>query len=131
MSEISQVVADISSSADEQAVSLQQVNTAVNQMDQATQQNAAMSEQATAASQNLAQETERLSLLISEFKIGRAPEKRIRRELEKAAPHAFRSRPPALSAPSGKQLARPKRAQTKAAARAVPGRTARCGRRKR
>ncbi len=124
VSEISQVVADISSSADEQATSLQQVNTAVNQMDHATQQNAAMSEQATAASQNLAQETERLSLLISEFKIAHAPEKLLRRELEKAAPHAFRNRSPALIAPPGQQAPRPKRAQARAVKPSLVGRLA-------
>jgi methyl-accepting chemotaxis protein len=124
VTEISKVVADISSSADEQASSLQQVNSAVNQMDQATQQNAAMSEQATAASQNLAQETERLSLLISEFKVARASESNIRRELEKAAPHAFRSRPPALAAPTTKQLPRPKRALAKAPKPSLVGRLA-------
>ena len=40
--------------AGEQATGLQEVNTAVNEMDQATQQNAAMAEQSTAASQALA-----------------------------------------------------------------------------
>jgi methyl-accepting chemotaxis protein len=50
-------VADIAASAQEQATGLQQVNTAVNQMDQVTQQNAAMVEQATAASHGLAQES--------------------------------------------------------------------------
>jgi methyl-accepting chemotaxis protein len=50
-------VADIAASAQEQATGLQQVNAAVNQMDQVTQQNAAMVEQATAASHGLAQES--------------------------------------------------------------------------
>ena len=46
---ISQVVTDIAGSAHEQATGLSQVNTAVSQMDQVTQQNAAMVEQSTAA----------------------------------------------------------------------------------
>ncbi|MCW2283285.1 methyl-accepting chemotaxis protein [Rhodoblastus acidophilus] len=99
--EIAGVITDIAASAEEQATGLQQVNTAVNQMDQVTQQNAAMSEEATAASQSLAQETDRLATMISEFRIfhaqegarRRAPE-RLRRELEKTAPHAFRTSAP-------------------------------------
>ncbi len=42
--EINRVVAEIAASAGEQAACLEQVNTAVNQMDQMTQQDAAMAE---------------------------------------------------------------------------------------
>ncbi len=49
---------------------LDQVNTAVNQMDQVTQQNAAMVEQTTAASYEMASETVKLSELISRFVTG-------------------------------------------------------------
>jgi methyl-accepting chemotaxis protein len=41
-------------------------------MDQVTQQNAAMVEQSTAASQNLAQETQTVAELISQFRFGEA-----------------------------------------------------------
>jgi methyl-accepting chemotaxis protein len=61
--QISGLVTSIAASALEQATGLQQVNTAVNQMDQVTQQNAAMVEQSTAASHSLAQETETLQEL--------------------------------------------------------------------
>ncbi|MCM2472862.1 PAS domain-containing protein [Rhizobium sp. CG5] len=60
----------ISSSAREQATGLSEVNAAVNQMDQVTQQNAAMVEESNAASATLAQETERLRQLISRFALG-------------------------------------------------------------
>ncbi|MHB8883706.1 MAG: methyl-accepting chemotaxis protein, partial [Methylovirgula sp.] len=46
------------------------VNTAVNQMDQVTQQNAAMVEESTAASHTLSQETEELTRLIGRFQVG-------------------------------------------------------------
>jgi methyl-accepting chemotaxis protein len=65
-----QVVTTIAASAKEQAAGLRQVNTAVNQMDQVTQQNAAMVEQTTAAARTLAQETEELAQLVSRFRIG-------------------------------------------------------------
>ena len=70
VAEINGVVAEIAASAEEQATGLQQVNTAVNQMDQVTQQNAAMVEQATAASHTLTGEAEQLSKLISRFDLG-------------------------------------------------------------
>ncbi|PYB76880.1 methyl-accepting chemotaxis protein [Rhizobium wuzhouense] len=62
----------IATSAREQSVGLSEVNTAVNQMDQTTQQNAAMVEQATAASASLATEADRLRQLISQFQLGNA-----------------------------------------------------------
>ena len=70
ITEINGIVADIAASAQEQATGLDQVNTAVNQMDQVTQQNAAMVEESTAASHALAKETEELSKLISRFQLG-------------------------------------------------------------
>jgi methyl-accepting chemotaxis protein len=68
--EISGIVSDIAASAQEQASGLAQVNTAVNQMDQTTQQNAAMVEESTAASRSLAQEAEELARLMRAFKVG-------------------------------------------------------------
>ena len=68
--EINGIVADIAASAQEQATGLDQVNTAVNQMDQVTQQNAAMVEESTAASHALAKESEELSKLLSRFQLG-------------------------------------------------------------
>ena len=58
--EINTVIADIAASAQEQATGLDQVNTAVNQMDQVTQKNAAMVEETTAAAHGLAGESEEL-----------------------------------------------------------------------
>ncbi|WP_426130482.1 methyl-accepting chemotaxis protein [Pararhizobium sp. PWRC1-1] len=57
----------IATSAREQSLGLAEVNTAVNQMDQVTQQNAAMVEETSAASATLANEASRLRQLISQF----------------------------------------------------------------
>ncbi len=86
---ITHLVADIAASAQEQATGLQQVNTAVNQMDQVTQQNAAMVEESTAASHSLAQETEQLSRLIGQFRTGDATHEVValrKRPAHRAAP---------------------------------------------
>jgi methyl-accepting chemotaxis protein len=65
-------VAAIASSAAEQATGLREVNTAMNQMDQVTQQNAAMVEQSTAASHALAQESSTLAALVERFSLRRS-----------------------------------------------------------
>ncbi len=67
--DINDVVATIAASAKEQSAGLAEVNIAVNQMDQVTQQNAAMVEQSTAAAHSLAQETAALTQLVGHFQI--------------------------------------------------------------
>jgi methyl-accepting chemotaxis protein len=69
---LNDLVSDIAASAQEQATGLHQVNAAVNQMDQVTQQNAAMVEQSTAASYSLAEEATTLSRLVDQFQTGPA-----------------------------------------------------------
>ena len=67
--EINRHVAAIAESAQEQSSGLQQINTAVNQMDQDTQKNAAMVEESTAASHGLAREAASLNQLLAQFKL--------------------------------------------------------------
>jgi len=67
---IDDLVRQISSSSQEQASGLAEVNTAVNHMDQVVQQNAAMVEQATAATYSLKGETAQLVSLVGRFRIG-------------------------------------------------------------
>ena len=73
VSEVTAAIADIAASAQEQAAGLAEVNTAINQMDQVTQQNAAMVEQSTAASHALAQETANLVRLTARFRTSGTP----------------------------------------------------------
>jgi methyl-accepting chemotaxis protein len=70
--EINQLVAEIAVSAKEQALSLNEINSSINQMDRTTQQNAAMVEETTAACTALADEARQLSALIGRFEIGEA-----------------------------------------------------------
>ncbi|RST87567.1 HAMP domain-containing protein [Aquibium carbonis] len=70
VSEMSGLVQKIAESAQEQSTGLAEVNTAVSQMDQVTQQNAAMVEQSTAASHSLAREGEQLAALVARFNLG-------------------------------------------------------------
>ncbi|WP_337270559.1 methyl-accepting chemotaxis protein [Oryzifoliimicrobium ureilyticus] len=84
----------IANAAREQATALGEVNSAVNQMDQVTQQNAAMVEEATASSANLAIETEKLRHLVSQFKIeGASSGRPMAQKRELSPPMVNRSRP--------------------------------------
>jgi len=69
VNEINDRIVSIATAAQEQAVGLREINTAVNQMDQMTQQNAAMVEETSAASQTLAQESGQLASRIAHFQL--------------------------------------------------------------
>jgi methyl-accepting chemotaxis protein len=72
VAEIDGLISAIAAGAHEQAIGLQEVNTAVNEMDRVTQQNAAMVEEATAATQGLKAETRDLLSLVSRFRVEEA-----------------------------------------------------------
>lgn len=71
--EISTLVGAIATSAEQQATGLQQVNTAVSEMDGVTQQNAAMVEEATAAARSLAEEADELARQVARFTLNDQP----------------------------------------------------------
>jgi len=66
---VGSLIAEMAAASQEQATALREINTAVNHMDQVTQQNAAMVEETTAASHALAQETETLSQSVGRFRL--------------------------------------------------------------
>ncbi|WP_233807685.1 methyl-accepting chemotaxis protein [Paraburkholderia sp. HP33-1] len=66
---VTQMMAEISASSLEQSTGIEQVNQAVVQMDEMTQQNAALVEQAAAAAASLHQQTEQLKQAVSVFEI--------------------------------------------------------------
>ncbi|MBV7378804.1 methyl-accepting chemotaxis protein [Maritimibacter dapengensis] len=72
VTEISRNVAEIAESAREQSSGLGEINAAVNQLDQVTQQNAAMFEETTAASHALTREAESLAITMARFDTGKA-----------------------------------------------------------
>ena len=67
--EIDRNVRAIVEAAREQATGLQEINTAVNSIDQGTQQNAAMVEESTAASYSLAKEVTALNEILGQFNL--------------------------------------------------------------
>jgi len=114
--QLNRLVSEIAASAQEQATGLHEVNSAVNQMDQVTQQNAAMVEQATAASHSLAGEAAELARLVGQFQTGASTQPQVSR-LPAPKPAAAKSRIPA-HAPIGKFAAAPAMANAAATAKA-------------
>jgi len=66
---VSDIVAEISSATQEQSTGIGEVNHAITQMDQVTQQNAALVEQAAAAAGSLQEQAARLAQVVSVFKL--------------------------------------------------------------
>jgi methyl-accepting chemotaxis protein len=97
---ITQTVEGIAASAQEQASGLAQVNAAINQMDQVTQQNAAMVEESTAASQALADKTSELLRLMGQFRLtGRQAQAPVRSKT--VPPRAYAQRPQRMAVGGG------------------------------
>lgn len=67
---VTDIISEIAAASVEQSAGIEQVNTAVNSMDEATQQNAALVEQAAAAAESLVDQANALSDAVSVFKLG-------------------------------------------------------------
>ncbi|MBV8622146.1 MAG: methyl-accepting chemotaxis protein, partial [Herbaspirillum sp.] len=66
---VTDVVAEISAASSEQSQGIGQINDAIVQMDQVTQQNAALVEEAAAAAQSLQEQSQRLSKTVGVFRL--------------------------------------------------------------
>ena len=69
ISNVTGIMAQITSASVEQSDGIAQVNQAVRQMDDVTQQNAALVEQAAASAESLEEQTENLSENVAKFKV--------------------------------------------------------------
>jgi methyl-accepting chemotaxis protein len=107
-------VAEIAAASREQSSGIEQVNKAVMQMDEMTQQNAALVEEATAASQSMADQARDLTKMMERYEVG---------DSHGAAQPPARAAAPAKAAPvverrspdrpfSGKPAAKPVPAQS-------------------
>jgi len=70
ITKVSDIVAEIAAAAKEQAMGLDQVNKAVEQMDHVTQANAAGSEQSSSAAAELSGQSEELAAMVQSFRLG-------------------------------------------------------------
>ena len=69
---VSDIVAEIAAASREQSSGIEQVNKAVMQMDEMTQQNAALVEEASAASHSMAEQARSLSQMMARYQLGEA-----------------------------------------------------------
>ena len=67
---VTDIVAEIAAASREQSAGIEQVNRAVMQMDESTQQNAALVEEAAAASQAIVEQAQALNVMIAHFNVG-------------------------------------------------------------
>jgi methyl-accepting chemotaxis protein len=66
---VTTIIADIANASEEQSVGIEQVNSAIVDMDQVTQQNAALVEEAAAAAESMQEQAARLAQVVSTFKL--------------------------------------------------------------
>ena len=66
---VTDIMGEIASASMEQSSGIEQVNQAITQMDEVTQQNAALVEQAAAASDSLEEQAKRLAIMMSHFRL--------------------------------------------------------------
>ncbi len=71
VSQVTQLVAEIATAANEQAMGLTECNNGLGQIDQVTQQNTANAEESAAASEELSQQAERLRQMLGRFRLAK------------------------------------------------------------
>ncbi|HWU67094.1 MAG TPA: methyl-accepting chemotaxis protein, partial [Methylophilus sp.] len=70
--QVSDLISEITSASQEQTTGIDQVNLAVTQLDEVTQQNAALVEEAAAAAMSLVDQAAQLNAKVSQYKLGNA-----------------------------------------------------------
>jgi methyl-accepting chemotaxis protein len=100
---VSDIVAEIAAASREQSSGIEQVNRAVMQMDELTQQNGALVEEATAASQAMAEQVRGLNQMLDRYRVGEAT---VTKSYMVAAP-AARARTQAHPRPERRSSQRP------------------------
>jgi methyl-accepting chemotaxis protein len=109
---VTDIMSEIASASMEQTMGIEQINSAISQMDEVTQQNAALVEEAAAAAGSLQEQAATLADVVSVFKVGQEA-------LAKPAPRA-----PARKSPAGRPIARPAANAPAIAPAAAPRRAA-------
>ncbi|HEX7982607.1 MAG TPA: methyl-accepting chemotaxis protein [Duganella sp.] len=114
---VTQIMTQISHASEEQSIGIAQVNDAITQMDQVTQQNAALVEQAAAAAESMQEQSAKLADVVSVFKLDglllpapthaarSAPRAQPRPVLPPRRARAAVSAPPPKAAPDSKRKA--------------------------
>ena len=131
---VADLIGEISSSAQEQTLGIEQINQAIVQLDNVTQQNAALVEEAAAAADSLNQQADKMVQVVSSFKLAdtgasrmqaaqrRAPPRPAMAALRPAPASAKRTAPPKVTTSKvTKSLAAPAKSKPVVAAKAQGG----------
>ena len=115
---VTDIMADISAASQEQSSGIEQVNQAITQMDEGTQQNAALVEQASASAESMRQQAAQLVEAVSAFRTAAAAAAPARATAapRATAPHAA---PHPAPAPAPRQPTAPRKARADATATAA------------
>jgi len=107
---VTDVIGEISAASAEQSIGIEEVNKAIMQMDETTQQNAALVEEATSASQSIKEQAEDLVAEVEYFKLEGAEAGQRAGRAVKEAKKAMSQRPgrSVLSESPSKKLPKPK-----------------------
>jgi methyl-accepting chemotaxis protein len=118
---VTDIMAEIMAASQEQSSGIEQVNQAIGQMDQVTQQNAALVEEASAAAESMQDQAAKLAQVVSAFKLNGTQAARVattpalvqsaKTPAKATAPKLARKAQPPRALPSS--LAKPKRASPK------------------
>jgi methyl-accepting chemotaxis protein len=109
---VTDIMSEIASASGEQTVGIEQINMAITQMDEVTQQNAALVEEAAAAAGALQEQASTLAQLVSIFKLGNE------QRMQRAAAPARKVPPP--STPAARRIAAPAPQQPRPQKAAAP-----------
>ena len=123
---VTDIVSEIAAASQEQSEGIEQVNKAITQMDEVTQQNAALVEEAAAATQSLQSQATALAAPVAVFKVDHAATMAATRPVSALAPATPRLRPAVRPAAPRAALARavPARPAPAPPRRAASGKTA-------
>jgi PAS domain S-box-containing protein len=114
---VTNIVSDIANASTEQATGIEQINKALTQMDEATQQNSALVEENAATAKTLEQQAGTMSAEVNAFRLDEGTEARAQTgERSRAAPKAAEPEPAKLPAGKGPAAKTPAEKETAAKA---------------
>ena len=99
---VTDIMSEITAASQEQSQGIEQVNTAITQMDEVTQQNAALVEEAAAAAESLEEQAQNLAISVGTFKINSVANTAVPRRVSAAAV-PVRAAPTAKTGPGNKK----------------------------
>jgi methyl-accepting chemotaxis protein len=102
---VTDIMSEITAASSEQSQGIEQVNTAITQMDEVTQQNAALVEEAAAAAESLEEQAQNLAVAVATFKVDESGSTAV---AARRAPVATPARRAAPAKAPAKAVAKPK-----------------------